>query len=136
MRAWMALRSAEKVREAAPVEGRAAKVSVAEARVDGKLGQQAGAEMELSVACAEGESSGMAQWCLPFLRQQAGRRDSITFPVQPEARAAAGTAAMTGPRLRTNVNRMERIRRIRVYRTSDFNDCHCCQVLSENQIPS
>jgi len=135
MRAWMVRRSSERAREAVADEVSAGAGVVAEARANGEQGQQPVAETEVTGASDEVAPSGIVQWCFPFFRQQAGMWDSSTLPVQPEAMGCAGTEARAGLRpemkARTNVNRMERSRRIRVYRTSDFKKRHCSQVLSE-----
>jgi len=89
--------------------------AVVEATAPGQLGQEPLAErvvLELAdwVNCIDA-----AQWWAPFLRQQAGRWDSSLL-LQP-ASALAGTAERVGPKLRTNVSRMERRRCIRFNRT-------------------
>ena len=93
----------------------AAKGVLAVARVPGRHGQHAADETLVSPS----EDCEPMQWCAPLRRQQAGRRDSSTVPVQPEAKAFAGTEAHTGPRPRTNENNMARVRRIRLYPIPD-----------------
>jgi hypothetical protein len=90
-----------------------------ESTADGVQGQSEGASTVVWPGVAA-RLRCMEQWCAPARRQQAGRRDSSTLPVHPEAtpdcRLAANMDAEppAGPNPRTSRIKMGRMRRIAV----------------------